>query len=246
MIRETPRLRAAALAAAALAAAALAAGAAQANQVFSDNFNNENGGAPADPYTGFANFSVLGGSVTLNQGARCDGGSGGCVGLDGAALAGAEFEMTNGLSYSAGSLVTLTYDIAGNHHDCSRCAADDDYEAGFAFSSLTETMTHLTIDGVDDGTFVTPSGLDLFGNGFPVPLFDPWTAHTISFIAVDSGTVKAHFRSFSSDGVGPLLDNVGLAVVGGSVPEPASWALMILGFGGAGAALRRRRTLLAA
>lgn len=27
----------------------------------------------------------------------------------------------------------------------------------------------------------------------------------------------------------------------GAVPEPASWALMILGFGGAGAALRRRR-----
>jgi len=30
------------------------------------------------------------------------------------------------------------------------------------------------------------------------------------------------------------------------VPEPASWALMILGFGGAGAVLRRRRTLAAA
>jgi hypothetical protein len=31
-----------------------------------------------------------------------------------------------------------------------------------------------------------------------------------------------------------------------AVPEPASWALMIVGFGGAGAALRRRRTLAAA
>ena len=28
--------------------------------------------------------------------------------------------------------------------------------------------------------------------------------------------------------------------VAGVVPEPAAWALMILGFGGAGAALRRR------
>lgn len=32
----------------------------------------------------------------------------------------------------------------------------------------------------------------------------------------------------------------------GAVPEPASWALMIVGFGGAGAMLRRRRTATAA
>jgi hypothetical protein len=34
--------------------------------------------------------------------------------------------------------------------------------------------------------------------------------------------------------------------VTGGVPEPGTWALMILGFGGAGASLRmRRRTALA-
>lgn len=36
------------------------------------------------------------------------------------------------------------------------------------------------------------------------------------------------------------------AVVVAGVPEPGSWALMIAGFGGLGAALRRRRALLAA
>jgi hypothetical protein len=44
-------------------------------------------------------------------------------------------------------------------------------------------------------------------------------------------------------------DYVGTASVvleTGGVPEPADWALMILGFGGAGAALRRRRTAQAA
>lgn len=35
----------------------------------------------------------------------------------------------------------------------------------------------------------------------------------------------------------------GSTIVGGAVPEPASWALMIGGFGLAGAAMRRRRTL---
>jgi hypothetical protein len=41
-----------------------------------------------------------------------------------------------------------------------------------------------------------------------------------------------------NDAVGPIG--------GGAVPEPASWALMISGFGLAGAALRRRRTAVAA
>ncbi|MEK7511169.1 MAG: PEPxxWA-CTERM sorting domain-containing protein [Patescibacteria group bacterium] len=34
-------------------------------------------------------------------------------------------------------------------------------------------------------------------------------------------------------------------VQGGAVPEPATWALMILGFGSAGAMLRRRRAIVA-
>ena len=38
---------------------------------------------------------------------------------------------------------------------------------------------------------------------------------------------------------------IGIADVGGGVPEPATWALMISGFGLAGAALRRRRIVAA-
>ena len=41
---------------------------------------------------------------------------------------------------------------------------------------------------------------------------------------------------------GTLNDNGG---GGNAVPEPATWALMIMGFGSAGAMLRRRRTLVA-
>jgi hypothetical protein len=44
---------------------------------------------------------------------------------------------------------------------------------------------------------------------------------------------------------GPQFTNYAFRV-GGAVPEPAAWALMIIGFGGAGVALRRRRTLVAA
>ena len=41
-----------------------------------------------------------------------------------------------------------------------------------------------------------------------------------------------------------VFQNVGV-VTHGDVPEPASWALMIMGFGAAGAMMRRRRTAIA-
>jgi len=39
--------------------------------------------------------------------------------------------------------------------------------------------------------------------------------------------------------------NVGATLTGGGVPEPATWAMMILGMGGIGVTLRRRRSALA-
>ena len=43
----------------------------------------------------------------------------------------------------------------------------------------------------------------------------------------------------------PELDLIRAAGFGVAVPEPATWALMIMGFGLAGAGLRRRRTAIA-
>jgi hypothetical protein len=43
---------------------------------------------------------------------------------------------------------------------------------------------------------------------------------------------------FSSSGNSFELDNIAVA---SAVPEPATWAMMIVGFGVAGGALRRRR-----
>ena len=47
--------------------------------------------------------------------------------------------------------------------------------------------------------------------------------------------------TFSSTGIAFELDNIAVGVV----PEPATWAFMIMGFGGAGAMLRRRRAAIA-
>ncbi len=62
-----------------------------------------------------------------------------------------------------------------------------------------------------------------------------FVSYAYSFFGTGSDTV-----SFSAAGVGSVdavLDNVSVT----AVPEPSSWALMILGFGSIGAAMRNRR-----
>jgi len=77
-----------------------------------------------------------------------------------------------------------------------------------------------------------------------------WQTYTIDFVA-KSGTSTLFFNN--TDGgfwTGMYLDNISVidptAVDPGAVPEPATWALMIGGFGLAGMALRQRRRLAGA
>ena len=63
-----------------------------------------------------------------------------------------------------------------------------------------------------------------------------WAQETFGFIATGATTTLS-FSSDASGGCcyGPALDNVSIA----AVPEPSAWALIILGFGMVGGALRR-------
>jgi hypothetical protein len=61
-------------------------------------------------------------------------------------------------------------------------------------------------------------------------------------------TLGMHTTNASSGHFLAKFDNVVLTgdnLVTGGIPEPSAWALMILGFGGAGAAIRRKRAALA-
>jgi PEP-CTERM motif len=53
----------------------------------------------------------------------------------------------------------------------------------------------------------------------------------------------AYARNISADSYGPVTVSVSSSIVG-AVPEPASWAMMIVGFGFVGAGMRFRRTTL--
>jgi choice-of-anchor C domain-containing protein len=70
-----------------------------------------------------------------------------------------------------------------------------------------------------------------------------WAPYSFNFVATGSSSSL----SFAADGsagccYGPALDNVSLAA---AVPEPATWAMMLLGFGAIGLGMRRRRSTLA-
>jgi len=88
---------------------------------------------------------------------------------------------------------------------------------------------------LNGGTLELSSGVtDLSG------IFDDSAA--FSFSGVNPG-----FGDTNDDGALDGFVATGFsATFSGAVPEPGTWALMILGFGGAGAMLRRRRTLVAA
>ncbi|HLZ73865.1 DUF642 domain-containing protein [Phenylobacterium sp.] len=82
----------------------------------------------------------------------------------------------------------------------------------------------------------TTGGADSGHNG--------WTTETLSFVASGASTALTFTGNVGQAYIG--LDNVSVVETAapGAVPEPAAWALMIAGFGLAGAALRRRRLAL--
>jgi choice-of-anchor C domain-containing protein len=72
-----------------------------------------------------------------------------------------------------------------------------------------------------------------------------WTPQSLNFTATGASTTITFASGNGGDNCcfGAAIDNVAIA---NAVPEPASWALMLAGFLGAGTALRRSRRLVAA
>jgi hypothetical protein len=118
--------------------------------------------------------------------------------------------------------------------------------SGKADFTVTSTMSQ-------DSQNITFSSVTFDGHPFDVQVSGWNETRTLNHVPVSAGT------SYSLELVGqagsgaqgetPNASYSGVitfAPTGGGVPEPASWALMIAGFGGTGVLLRRRRAALAA
>lgn len=100
------------------------------------------------------------------------------------------------------------------------------------FGSYNGDQTYaVKLNGLLLGTFSTISGQAFTPENLIVHGLTNNGSYTLSFV----GQVGADETSF--------IDKV--SATGGAVPEPAAWALMIVGFGGVGAALRNKRRAFA-
>lgn len=222
---------------AATLAAIVVAAPASAVTVLDDDFDTEAGGGNAIPVASLINFNITG---TVDIVAPANGFGivvpSSVIDLDGTPGPGAITTKTS-YAFGAGDLVTLTLVVGG----AQRGSVSDSLFAGLIFGSDTAFT-----DRSGTGLFGGPSGsVGTFASTFfanvSVPGIAPFSTSTISFRPVNAGTIGLTIGSSSADNVGPLLDRVRLDIA--AVPEPATWTMLIAGFGLVGGAARRRRTV---
>jgi PEP-CTERM motif len=232
---------------------------AHASVVFSDPFDSEPDGPDAGGSTlndtGLTNWISVTNEGTVDTvvsgsfGIQCAGGAGKCIDLDGSTNNGGLILSKTLFSYKNGDLVTLTFDISGNQRNPN----NDLWFGGFfnldhPFYGNPPPIVGSSFFGngpcgaFSGGAFSTRQGNVSSNNVCQTLGSAPWTSYSIGFRAANSGSFRLLLGDYSagiSDNKGALLDNVSLSIA--SVPEPATWAMMIMGFGLIGGAMRSAR-----
>lgn len=163
-------------------------------------------------------------------------------------------------TFTQTSATTATFDIAGVNAltgDWSNAAVLDSFAfKGLGTTAITALRSGVSTVGQDGG--LNANGCQGNGNGFVCFDFTPNLAASVSNLTFDltatSGAFGVvadgpHFKILWLDSKGKKAGDLysqDLALVPptSAVPEPATWAMMITGFGLAGAAMRRRRGAL--
>lgn len=219
--------------------ATLVSGGAQASTLFSNNFDTEAGGLSALNYSGFSNFTVTGQVDVVKTGDFGITCSGSCVDLDGSSGPGAL--TSSAIAYTAGQLLTIAFDVGGNQR---LRTTSDMFQFTANFGQLTDILGFTILSGFTYGGSGDYFGITTLGSyGESISGAAAFKHYELSFTPTANGTLNLYFATPSGDNVGPLLDNV--LVLSGAVPEPATWAMMIAGFGLVGSTLRRRRAIAA-
>jgi hypothetical protein len=129
------------------------------------------------------------------------------------------YEGVQALDLSGQSLGTISQvlnTVAGQTYDLVF------YFSNNSVSGTGEYKGKVTVGGLNE-TFTHVDG-------------DPWTEFTGSFVGTGSDTLTFEALTIQNNG-GVALDSVSVS----AAPEPATWLMMIAGFGIVGASLRRKR-----
>jgi PEP-CTERM motif len=221
---------------------------ANATVVLFDTFDGEAGGQDSLNHNAFANFDVENGTVDVIHNPNpyaitCLSGS--CVDLDGSTFDGGRIVTKNAYTFHAGNTVTLELQLSGSQVGLTfpEFIGSDGFFMGFRTAGAPIQFNNITFDSQFLGSESGGSATGTSVNSFDVVNHDlPFGFVRLSFTAGNAGSLKAFAGTTSADNVGPIIDNFSLSIAG--VPEPATWGMMILGFGFAGGAMRVRKRSL--
>jgi len=163
----------------------LFAGASNATVIFSDNFDDENGGVGVLNYVGFDNWNVENGTVDLIGNGYFDflPGNGLYVDLDGSTGDAGEMVSSAPINIGPGTY-QLNFDLAGNHRNNS--------------SEVVTVQVNLG---------------SIFNSTYSLGRYDPFTTFGTTFSILSETSVTLFFANAGGDNIGMLLDNVSLTRV---------------------------------
>jgi hypothetical protein len=166
----------------------------------------------------------------------------------GGALAGPANGNNNGLTSSPQGGAYMAFDSDPSFH-----------------GAFTQTIAGLTVGDTYTLSFYMGGAQELFGGGpptsrsitatlgnetFATPTIDapslgfsPWMLYSTTFTFTGGGDILSFLATGGPSGAPPyaLLDGVSLMTTTGGTPEPATWVMILAGFGGLGLAARARR-----
>ncbi|MEA3213070.1 MAG: hypothetical protein QOE70_6127 [Chthoniobacter sp.] len=180
---------------------------AQAVTIFSDNFDDENGGNGALNYNSFVKWDVAPGTVDLIGNGYYDylaitgqGNHGLYVDMDGSTGAAGTMTTKSSLLTLAPGNYILSYGLAGN-------------------------STYVSYPGSYPGpdTVNVSVQVGLAGTSYTLVATDPYAIHTLAFTLTSTTSASIMFQGIGGDNVGLLLDDVKLD----KVPDGGNTAVLL-------------------